>query len=137
MFQNKEPIIFGKGGTFDKSIFPKIDVEGLETENGLSSEESKVIEETLEQLQKDTLAGKLKEHQILAQSQLNGGPASPQEAIINMMDYCGIGIRTLSKATNVPRKRLSSMIEGRIDIPAEIVVKITEVFERKAPHLFK
>ena len=137
MFQRQDPIIFGKGGTFDKNNFPKIDIEGVDSDNGLSPEENKAIEETLEKLQQDTLTGKLKEHQILAQSQLNGGPSSPQEAIINMMDYCGVGIRTLSKVTNIPRKRLLSMIEGRIDIPAEVVVKIVEVFERKAPHLFK
>lgn len=137
MINSQEPIIFGKGGTFDKESFPKIDIEGLSEETSLSREDSLEIEQTLEKLQKETLSGKLQEHQILAQSQLNGGPSSPQEAIINMMDYCGIGIRYLSKVTNVPRKKLLSMIEGRIDMPAEIVVKITEVFERKAPHLFK
>lgn len=82
------------------------------------------------------MRGKMEEANLIRESVSNGGPASPNEAIINLMQYLNVGIRHLAQKTKVKRKLLVRMIEGHVPMPPEVMTKIHEVFKNKQPSLF-
>jgi hypothetical protein len=95
------------------------------------------IQAMLPELQSSMLSGKMKERQILAESVAAGGPSSVQEAILNMMDVCKIGVRQLAYLVNVKRNKLQKMIDGRINIPPEVISSLYDVFKSRRPDLFE
>lgn len=90
----------------------------------------------LSQLGKDIILNKKAEATVLQESMADGGPGSVNEAIINLMHSCNVGIRFLAQKTGIKRKRLLMMIEGHIEMPPEVLGKITDVFRTRQPSLF-
>ena len=87
-------------------------------------------------LGKDIISNKMAETQLIQQSIAEGGPSSPNEAVINLMQYLNVGIRYLAGKVGVRRKMLVRMLEGHTPMPPEVMVKIHEVFKTKQPTLF-
>lgn len=94
------------------------------------------MNQTMSVLSKEVIKSRLAQDDMLRQSVANGGPSSAHDAIINLMDQLDIGIRQLSRETDVARSRLAKMIQGEIPMPPEVITKIRDVFKRKNPTLF-
>lgn len=113
--------------------FPKLEIpEDLPIDDAFV----KKTEIELEKVGKDLASNKMKEMHLLQESAANGGPSSPQEAIVVAMDYCGVGIRSLAQYAGVSRTKLKRMIDGQIAMPPEVLDKCCELFHRKKPDIF-
>lgn len=97
----------------------------------------KEINDILPELTRGSMALRFQEALILEESVKNGGPGSSQDAIINLMDYCKIGIRQMALKVNIPRRRLKDMLEGRRELTVEAVSAMHKVFKEKNPELFE
>lgn len=83
------------------------------------------------------ISAKIEQQAIFAQSAIDGGPTDTQSIIINLMEACKIGYRSLALETGRKRKLLQEMIQGTKPIPPEVVSELWHIFEKRRPDLFK
>lgn len=89
------------------------------------------------ELGKTMIGSKIAEQDILRQSAADGGPASVQHAILNLMEVLNVGVRALAQEVRVKRGKLQKMLNGEIAMPPEVLSSICDSFERRKPSLFK
>jgi hypothetical protein len=89
----------------------------------------------LKTLPLEMIRHRMEEQTLLSQSVADGGPGSTQEAFINLMDYCKIGVRALSKQIGVKRTHLQRMLNGEMDMPMEVTDAMIGVFSKIKPDL--
>lgn len=85
----------------------------------------------------ELISSKIKERELLEESAAAGGPSSAFEAVLNILDVCKIGVRELAVKSNTKRLKVKAMLEGRADIPPEMIALITEIAMKRRPDLFK
>ena len=95
------------------------------------------VKKLIPKLGKDILINKFEILDTIKESMKAGGPASVPQAIQEEMFFCKVGIRELSRLTNVRRSLLKKMLDGEIEIPSDVIGTIFDIFAAKKPERYK
>jgi DNA-binding phage protein len=90
----------------------------------------------LSQVSKQMVSDKMEEAKLMQASIADGGPSSINEALSNLISYCGLTVRSLSKKANISRTKLQRMVDGRLTISPEDNDKMEQVFRSIKPNLY-
>lgn len=88
-------------------------------------------------MQMAMLGSRLLMESTINDSVAHGGPSSTNEALINLMQYCGISTRTMAQRINISRTKLKDMLDGKRDIPPIVLEKMDDIFKSIKPDLYK
>lgn len=95
------------------------------------------LKHLMPQLEKTLIDSKLQQQEVLALSAAQGGPDNPHTALLNVVNACKLGVRRLASHVGVSRLKMKSMLEGKSDIPADVLNKIITLCESLRPDLFE
>jgi hypothetical protein len=88
---------------------------------------------SLDKLGPAMMETKIAQQQLFTQSINDGGPASTPAAVALLLDYAKISVRNLAADMKMSRKKLTEMIEGRRDMPNDVITRIWDAIDRKRP----
>ena len=90
----------------------------------------------LSEVSKQMATDKMEEAKLIQASIADGGPSSTNEALSNLISYCGLTVRSLAVKAGISRKKIQRMVNGEMNISPEDNEKMEQVFRSIKPNLY-